>query len=228
MCNHWVPLSARTLSGFGTGHLDWPQDGSPQDGSSVISVHSTRTLESSLVLKPTWNRRGDFRFLSIRKWSVAHRQETAELRRRKDGNDRDLMKFAAADIAVAITATFAHMGDVAVVPAPRGRSTGPHFATEVAKAVAKRVGGRFYQAFAPCPKTTRNITRGVAEKADVRVQRMPAESIVLCVDDVATTVATLRACAGALKGRFVIPVAWIYSDSREAGPREPSLTEWGA
>lgn len=185
-------------------------------------------LESTLAHKPTWNRKGKFRFLSIRKWSSDHRLQTVELRTRKDLGDRGLVKFAAADISEALRQTLGECGGIAIIPAPRGHTGAgsKHFASEVAKVVARRVKGNFRLAFAPTPKRTKGVVTAIGEKSAVRLRALPPEPMVVLIDDVATTTTTLRTCAEALRPRSVLAVAWIYSDGIGSVPRTSAL-KWG-
>ena len=169
----------------------------------------------SLVYRPTWNLRGECRFLSVRKWaSDVKSSQCADLRRRKESGDQELRTLASTDCAEALQAFLGSLDGWQVIAAPFGRSGGKnHLASAIAEDVAKAVGCEYVpRALSSPQKATKSVVGERFTKMQVSLELPDLGPRVIVIDDVATTVSTLRGCRNSLGVRTIILLSWIYQD----------------
>jgi hypothetical protein len=189
-----------------------PKSGNPQD------------LLDSLVMRPGFNKKRTLRFLSIRRWDAGKKHEQSqEFRKRKDNADHELARLIGVEVGTVLKDLLGNTEGMAVTSAPPGRSAERgHFATVIAQTIAETIGGRFVQLFEPIHKATKGVVTEVDEKRNIVRTAEPLPPFVILFDDVSTTGTTLEACKDALIGATILPVAWVYSESK---PLRRSLSQ---
>lgn len=167
---------------------------------------------------PKFNKKRSIRFLSIRRWNLKTKEsDLATLKKVKSECPAPVVNAVAGEIAEVLKTflTFTANPLIGVTHPPRGASAGQfHFATEIARVVAEQLGAQYFEAFESRAMARTSHPRNFAERGELKALTWPALSMVILIDDIATSGTTLETCAHLLGVLTpVIPVAWIYEDT---------------
>lgn len=174
-----------------------------------------------LVLRPTFNRKRGFWFLSLRKWPRgSHDQALAEFKRLKYSNSNELVSMAVDDFSPFA----AWLPSCAVITPPSGVSSSlglPHFIGRVAENLAASLSLTFYSLFQERSGRRSSYPRPDKERGELIIKSgVPIkESVVMIIDDVASSGSTLQSAFEFVRGEMpekcILPVAWIYESGLE-------------
>ena len=180
---------------------------------------------SGLVPRLTWNRKASVSFLSVRKWPRKDRRAAIHsFKAAKKKSDRRLLKLAAREIVLQVGPWLGP--NVTVTAPPAGASAGQgvkHFATELAREVARLLKADFAITFKPRLGRSSSYPKRDEERGPMDLAVKQVCGIVLLVDDVATSGTTLERATAVLRAAgagCVIPVTWIYGTAGRSKDRD--------
>ncbi len=169
----------------------------------------------SLIFSPGFNKRTDIRFLSARKWKRDEKENDIELLKfEKEQCKPETIKAIATDI-ISVYQKFQVQTDGCYVTAPPPGASAhlniPHFATEIGKEVASRLGLEFITVFKPRPRQSSSSPKAYMDKVKIELDQK-VEKNCLLIDDVATSGVTIVECTKLLRKNSskVTSLAWIY------------------
>ena len=174
----------------------------------------SKTLLGSMIFQPALNKKRSIRFLSVRRWRASTKERDIEfLKEAKESCEEPLIRDVAREIAEAARELVQNVQGMRVTNPPPG-STEPgrkHFATELAREVARILEVEYVESFNPRPRGSASHPGHYDNRGDLLFSSTPLPGPYLLVDDVATSGTTLEECVRELK-RFgmVLPVVWVY------------------
>ena len=175
---------------------------------------ASKTLLGSMIFQPALNKKRSIRFLSVRRWRASTKERDLDLlKEAKESCEEALIQEVAREIAELARDLVQNLQGMRVTNPPPG-ATEPgrkHFATELAREVARILEVEYVETFSARPRGSASHPGHYDNRGDLLLFRTPTSGPYLLVDDVATSGTTLEECVKELK-RFgmVLPVVWVY------------------
>ena len=176
-----------------------------------------------LVYRPRTAKTRSIEFLTFRKWRESIKKQTvADFREAKYRADPDLLAAAVADICDNLALLFGDIAGAIFTAPPAGASAvagKAHFATELAKAVADKVGGEYLALFKPPAVAIASRRCNVKDRTSRElcddVEALVSGRLVFVVDDVATTGTTLEGCLQSIRTTGpAVGLVWVYENEQ--------------
>jgi hypothetical protein len=187
---------------------------SPPVESQTESRRPSRTLLGSMIFQPALNKKRSIRFLSVRRWRASTKERDLDLlKEAKELCEEPFIRDVAREIAEVAWELVQNVQGMRVTNPPPG-ATEPgrkHFATELAREVARILEMEHVDTFSPRPRGSASHPGHYDNRGDLVFAAKPPCGPYLLLDDVATSGTTLEECARELK-RFgmVLPIVWVY------------------
>ena len=164
------------------------------------------------VMSPKFNRKGDYRWLSIRTWDVTEKEQVKWLKRVKAEQEPEALMMVAKEFESAIRQMIHKTDACFVCNAPQGHSkTEKHFISEVGKILAERLNCDYVKMFDDRHLKGTTYADITQDRGEIKVIGHSDKPVCIFIDDVSTSGMTLINCIRALKDDYtIIPVVWIY------------------
>ena len=164
------------------------------------------------ALAPKFNRKGDYRWLSIRAWNVTEKEQVKWLKRVKTVQEPEALEMVANEFEITIKQFLHRTDNCFVCNAPQGHSkTEKHFISEVGKILAKKLNCDYVKMFADRHLQGTTYADITQNRGSIEVIGKSDKPVCIFVDDVCTSGMTMINCIRALKDSYtLIPIAWIY------------------
>ena len=199
-----------SFDGFGTNKTKQERFSAWDGDENDADIHPG--LKNIGVLFPKFNRKGDYRWLSIRTWDANEPEQIKWFKRIKIEQSPDDIDAIAEEFAQTIRQFVWKTDNCFVCNAPQGHSkTEKHFITEVGKVVAEKLGCEYVKMFGD-----RHLKGGTyadlkQDRGQITVIGHSAKPVCIFLDDICTSGMTMINCIRALRDDYtLIPICWIY------------------
>lgn len=194
---------------------------SPESTKKKISTYSAfDTVDHELkimpvnigTLAPKFNRKGDYRWLSIRSWDTSEKEQVKWLKRVKAEQEPEALNMVASEFELTIRQLIHKTDNCFVCNAPQGHSkTKKHFISEVGKVLAEKLNCPYVKMFADRHLSGSTYADVTQDRGVIQVIGHSNKPVCIFIDDVCTSGMTMVNCIRALKDTYtLIPIAWIY------------------
>ena len=178
-----------------------------------IEDHEMKIMPINIgILSPKFNRKGDYRWLSIRTWDTAETEQVKWLKRVKAVQEPEAMDMVASEFELAVRQLIHKTDYCFVCNAPQGHSkTEKHFISEVGKLLAKKLDCDYVKMFDDMRLDGGTYADIKQDRGEIKVIGHSAKPVCIFIDDVCTSGMTMVNCIRALKDTYTLtPIAWIY------------------
>ena len=180
------------------------------DGTNDFDIR--QKLKNIGTLAPKFNRKGDYRWLSIRAWDSGEKEQIKWLKRIKSEQLPEDMEAIAEEFTVTIRQFIWKTDTCFICNAPQGHSkTEKHFISEVAKLVAEKLDCPYVKMFEDRHLKGSTYATTQQDRGGIIVIGHSDKPVCIFIDDVCTTGMTMISCIRALREKYtLIPITWIY------------------
>ena len=163
------------------------------------------------VMSPKFNRKGDYRWLSIRTWDATEKEQVKWLKRVKASQKPEELEMVASEFEEVIRHLIWKTDCCFICNAPQGHSqTEKHFISEVGKLLAEKLNCEYVKMFAD--RHLKGSSAAVMQdRGIIEIIGHSDKPVCIFIDDVSTSGMTIINCIRALRDKYtLIPIVWIY------------------
>ena len=164
------------------------------------------------TLAPKFNRKGDYRWLSIRCWDKTEKEQIKWMERVKITQEPEALEMVASEFEITIRQLIHKTDNCFVCCAPQGHSrTKRHFISEVGKVLVTKLDCEFVKMFEDRHLSGSTYADITQDRGEIKIIGHSDKPVCIFIDDVCTSGMTMINCIRALKDSYtLIPIAWLY------------------